>query len=144
RWNAQCERKKLARTRDLYRHIASLTRPKSAPPKSLTSPTGDIVYETRAKADLLVSTFASYFTIDDGTLPTLSTSPLPLSLSKITFLPPAVLKALRKLRPSGSCAADSIPQIIFAKCASSLALPLCDIFNWSVFLGSVPSIWKHS
>ncbi|KAL1448557.1 hypothetical protein WDU94_015641, partial [Cyamophila willieti] len=39
---------------------------------------------------------------------------------------------------------DKIPPILLKNCASSLALPLCILFNWSLASGSFPDLWKTS
>jgi hypothetical protein len=62
----------------------------------------------------------------------------------MTFFPDDVRKALKKLKKSCSTGADSIPQRLFSECHSSLALPLCDIYNWSMILSQTPRLWKHS
>ncbi|GMR53852.1 hypothetical protein PMAYCL1PPCAC_24050, partial [Pristionchus mayeri] len=129
KWTRYSTRKKLARSKDLYRHISSLTKPKLSIPE-LVSSDNEPVYDSSAKSNLLASEFASHFT-----------SP---SLSLFTLFPHAVYKALRKLSPSCSTGYDGISQIIFSKCAHALSTPLADIYNLSLISGTVPSAWKHS
>jgi hypothetical protein len=144
KWNQFCERKKLKHSKDLYRHIRSLTKPKSIIPKQLHSSTGSIVSALPEISNLLASCFASHFTLDDGIMPSIPSHPLPPFLSNVSFLPHDVHRALKKLSPSCSTGYDKIPQIVFRKCAHALSLPLCDIFNISMLTGIVPSLWKHS
>ncbi|KAF8374414.1 hypothetical protein PRIPAC_80843 [Pristionchus pacificus] len=101
KWTRYSTRKKLSRVNDLYRHISSLTKPKLSIPE-LVSPQNLPVFDIISKANLLASEFASHFTLDDGCLPSLSSSRVPPSLSLFTFFPHEVYKSLRKLSPTGS------------------------------------------
>ncbi|GMR58564.1 hypothetical protein PMAYCL1PPCAC_28759, partial [Pristionchus mayeri] len=87
---------KLARSKDLYRHIYSLTKPKLSIPE-LVSSDNEPVYDSSSKSNLLASEFASHFTLDDGLLPPLSSLPISPSLSLFTLFPHAVYKALRSV-----------------------------------------------
>ncbi|KAF8375197.1 hypothetical protein PRIPAC_81626 [Pristionchus pacificus] len=131
KWTRYSTRKKLSRVNDLYRHISSLTKPKLSIPE-LVSPQNLLVFDSISKSNLLASEFASHFTLDDGCLPSLSSSRAPPPLSLFTFFPHDVYKSLRKLSPTGSTGHDAIPQIIFSKCAYALSTPLADIFNLSL------------
>ncbi|GMS97423.1 hypothetical protein PENTCL1PPCAC_19598 [Pristionchus entomophagus] len=128
KWTRYSTRKKLSRINDLYRHVASITKPKLSIPE-LVSPLNVPVYDSISKANILVSEFATHFTLDDGCIQPLSSSPIPPSLSLFTIFPHEVHKALRKLSPSCATGHDGIPQIIFSKCAYALSTPLADIFN---------------
>ncbi|GMT17339.1 hypothetical protein PFISCL1PPCAC_8636, partial [Pristionchus fissidentatus] len=82
------------RTKDLYRHIRSLTKTKSIVPKELISSSGCAVTGISNITNLLATQFASYFTLDDGCIPTIPSLPLPPFLSNVSFLPTDVFKAL--------------------------------------------------
>ncbi|KAF8386575.1 hypothetical protein PRIPAC_75717, partial [Pristionchus pacificus] len=86
KWTRYSTRKKLSRVKDLYRHVSSLTKPKLSIPE-LLSPMNVPVYDSLSKANLLATEFASHFTLDDGCLPPLSSSPIPPSLALFTFFP---------------------------------------------------------
>ncbi|GMS93356.1 hypothetical protein PENTCL1PPCAC_15531, partial [Pristionchus entomophagus] len=144
KWNQFCEHKKLKNSKDLYRHIRTLTKPKSIIPKQLIDSSGITVSGELNIANHLASRFASHFTIDDGLVPTIPSHPFPPFLSNVSFFPHDVYKALKQLSPSCSTGHDNIPQIIFRKCAHAISLPLCDIYNISMQTGIVPSLWKHS
>ncbi|GMT05511.1 hypothetical protein PENTCL1PPCAC_27685, partial [Pristionchus entomophagus] len=101
KWTRYSTRKKLSRINDLYRHVASLTKPKLSIPE-LVSSLNVPVYDSISKANILASEFATHFTLDDGCIPPLSSSPIPPSLSLFTISPHEVHKALRKLSPSCS------------------------------------------
>ncbi|GMT10207.1 hypothetical protein PFISCL1PPCAC_26281, partial [Pristionchus fissidentatus] len=108
------------RTKDLYRHIRSLTKTKSIVPKELISSSGCAVTGISNITNLLATQFASYFTLDDGCIPTIPSLPLPPFLSNVSFLPTDVFKALKHLSPSCSTGYDNIPQIIFRNCRSPI------------------------
>ncbi|KAF8360371.1 hypothetical protein PRIPAC_87294 [Pristionchus pacificus] len=144
KWNQFCEHKKLKNSKDLYRHIRSLTSPKVSIPKELIDSSGTTVSGVLNIANLIASRFASHFTLDDGFLPTIPSHPLTPFLCNVSFLPHEVHKALKQLSPSCSKGHDNIPQIVFRKCAQAISLPLCDIYNISMQSGVVPSLWKLS
>ncbi|KAF8370816.1 hypothetical protein PRIPAC_77245 [Pristionchus pacificus] len=131
-------------SKDLYRHIRSLTSPKVSIPKELIDSSGTTVSGVLNIANLIASRFASHFTLDDGFLPTIPSHPLTPFLCNVSFLPHEVHKALKQLSPSCSKGHDNIPQIVFRKCAQAISLPLCDIYNISMQSGVVPSLWKLS
>ncbi|KAF8373854.1 hypothetical protein PRIPAC_80283 [Pristionchus pacificus] len=132
KWNQFCEHKKLKNSKDLYRHIRSLTSPKVSIPKELIDSSGTTVSGVLNIANLIASRFASHFTLDDGFLPTIPSHPLTPFLCNVSFLPHEVHKALKQLSPSCSKGHDNIPQIVFRKCAQAISLPLCDIYNISM------------
>ncbi|GMR53836.1 hypothetical protein PMAYCL1PPCAC_24031, partial [Pristionchus mayeri] len=105
-------------SKDLYRHIRTLTQPKPSIPKELVDTSGAIVTSTIDIANTLASRFASHFTLDDGLLPSVSSHPFPSYLRNVSFLPHEVHKALKQLSSSCSSGHDNIPQIIFRKCSS--------------------------
>ncbi|GMS86835.1 hypothetical protein PENTCL1PPCAC_9010, partial [Pristionchus entomophagus] len=122
-------------SKDLYRHIRTLTKPKSIIPKQLIDSSGITVSGELNIANHLASRFASHFTIDDGLVPTIPSHPFPPFLSNVSFFPHDVYKALKQLSPSCSTGHDNIPQIIFRKCSSS-PVPQYSINN--VILNTVP------
>ncbi|GMT00001.1 hypothetical protein PENTCL1PPCAC_22175, partial [Pristionchus entomophagus] len=86
----------LSRINDLYRHVSSLTKPKLSIPE-LVSSQNVPVYDSLSKANTLASELATHFTLDNGNLPPLSSSPIPPSLSLFTIFPHVVHKALRSV-----------------------------------------------
>ena len=144
KWEKYCQRQKLAKMPAVYRHVSSLIRAKPSPPRALLNPNGCPVVGTAEKASLLSSEFASSFTDDDGLPPPQSGYAYNALLKNFTIFPSEVFNSLRKLKPSGSCGADGIPQILFSKCASSLSLPLADIFNFCLEHSVTPKLWKHA
>ena len=71
---------------------------------------------------ILVNTYSSVFTSDDPPAPQAhQLSDSRISLPEI--LPSDVFEILSKLRASASCGPDYLPDILFKKCAASLAYP---------------------
>lgn len=104
---------------------------------------GNIVVTDIDKANLLNSCFSSFFTADDGKLPSVNRKVAGgVSLANIEFTPFNVRKVMRKLRPKKSRTPDNLPSIVFKKLADSLCSPLSVIFNVSFITGSLPEIWK--
>ncbi|EYC16215.1 hypothetical protein Y032_0034g2863 [Ancylostoma ceylanicum] len=66
------------------------------------------------------------------------------SCTNLFFHPYDVSNYLKRLKPSLTETYDGIPQIVYRKCATSLAKPLTHIFNISMLLGEVPTTWKHA
>ena len=145
KWERHSERKRIDSIRNMYRHVARFTKTKPRTLPSLKDPSrpDTPLTSNTDKIELIADEFVNSFTVGDET-PFLFTAhpPLPSHFSSATFLPHEVSRTLSRLKPSCSTAADGIPQIVFAKCHHSLSLPLAHIFNISLTLGAVPSIWK--
>ena len=63
-------------------------------------------------------------------------------LSSVHFSPVSVSKVLKHLKPTTSVGPDGIPNILLKNCASSLAVPLCLLFDTSFKDGVLPDCWK--
>ena len=61
-----------------------------------------------------------------------------------TIHPTLVSKMLSLIPPNKACGSDLVPTIIYKKASDILSNPLTHIFNESVRLRSVPSLWKLS
>lgn len=110
----------------------------------LTDPnTGESEFDESKQSELLAAQFNSVFTIDNGTLPLLKQQNI-CSEKPFTFFPHEMLRHIKGLKNSGSITEDQLPQIFLKKCAQSIVTPLCHIFNTSLSLGEVPSVWKRS
>lgn len=95
------------------------------------------------KAEVFANQFSSVFTHDDGLIPVAS-SKTGASLTQIRVAPHEVEKELSRLKSSFSVYTDGIPSFVLKQCATSLALPLCLIYNHSLHTASVPLSWKVS
>ncbi|KAF4531531.1 hypothetical protein B566_EDAN019554, partial [Ephemera danica] len=65
-------------------------------------------------------------------------------LNVIDFDVSDIFEILNNLEPKTSCGPDSLPQIIFKKCSTSLSLPLFLIFKEILSNGVNPKLWKQS
>jgi len=55
---------------------------------------------------------------------------------------PADVVASVKALPDKQCASDPLPTWLLKKCVGVISLFLCQLFNWSLERGSVPSSFK--
>lgn len=130
--------------RALFMYVKSKTKDKSfAGPFSDSK--GIRCYSDLDKAAALGAFFGSVF---DSSMPTNSSqSFFPTINHSCDFSPvhPSdVYSLLIKLKPSLSLTSDRIPQIVLKNCAKTICLPLTHIFNISLMLGQVPTVWKHA
>ena len=70
--------------------------------------------------------------------------PNPVDLNVITIEIENILIKIGALKSSTKRSPDGIPSIFVKKCAESLSLPLHILFNNSLFLSKVPSVWRIS
>lgn len=126
-----------------YSYVGSRIKTK-AKNVSLLGPLGTPLISNSDKCELLADYFSTVFTIDDGSLPSLSLPRIDSSCPLPLILPHEVAKNLRKIKPSCCLPIDKLPPIIFKKCSEALSIPLSIIFNFSISLGTVPRIWKSS
>lgn len=129
----------------LYQKIKQLTKSKSSSSHLVYN---NIAYfGNKERADILAKTFASVYS-SNKTKPVnnefFAKPCFNENLPNVVFLPYEVCKILKKLKASRSMTSDTIPQIVFKKCASSLALPLSHIFNISMLDSVIPDQWKIS
>ena len=103
----------------------------------------NLIHEDSSKATLLNEYFISQ------SIPPNSNIPLPdfsyvtdARLGHINVTPTLVHKILSNLDVSKACGPDKINNKILKQCASSLCVPLSNLFNKSLSLGIFPSQWK--
>lgn len=126
----------------LYNYLQKVTKPLKGGFRHGIYSDGKLIFENSVRAELLGQHFAKIHASDKpftSYFPYSNTSEL---LSNVTFLPFQVEKISKVLKASTSLTNDEIPQIIFQRCAKSLAVPLAHIFNFSMIDSSVPSQWK--
>ena len=85
--------------------------------------------------------FASVFTSDDENAPDFCMR-TNTQIDNVVFTPEIVTRILKTLNGSTSIGPDGIPNVLLKKCAHSLALPLCHIFDVSVRTCKLPHEWK--
>ena len=97
------------------------------------------------KTILLNNYFSSVCTLDDGltpdVVPRVSQSD---GIDNISFFPVFVARALRKVKPSHSCAPDGLPSMLYNKLSKSLAHPLSLIFESFMTIGKVSDEWRSA
>ncbi|CAM4691197.1 unnamed protein product [Leuciscus chuanchicus] len=81
--------------------------------------------------------------------PAFTDAPLPPILNKGTPLPPIITAyqvrgELSRLRPGKAAGPDRVCPRLLKACAAKLAEPLQHVFNLSLRLGKVPTLWKTS
>lgn len=84
--------------------------------------------------------FSSVFTVADGELPAYSSF---VSEQMLDFEIDEydLLEAIKLLEPSLSCGPDKLPNYFFIKLASTLAKPLCTLFNILLKEGILSNDW---
>jgi Endonuclease-reverse transcriptase len=130
-------------SRSFYRYVSTRFKSKGLVIPAIIAPDGSVVTCPSKKAESLADYFTSVYTSDDGTVPTcpsLVSQSIPVSI----ILPHEVASHLSRVSSSCSLPSDNIPSIIFKKCFASLSTPLAHIFNYSLMLGTIPSLWKSS
>lgn len=99
-----------------------------------------IISDATEKANMFNQYFSSVFTVDDGTLPAYNSSvfdPMP----DFEFDHYDVLEAIKLLDPTLSSGPDKLPNYLFIKLATTLAKPLCTLFNILLANSVLPSNW---
>ena len=104
---------------------------------------GVIYCNDNDKANILNQYFIEQTVIeeDNANLPT--TLPLPAhKFDSIIVTPYDVELTLKTLQTGKAAGPDAINNRILKELADPLSIPLSDIFNYSLSVGKVPSVWK--
>ena len=72
------------------------------------------------------------------------TKTLEESLQNIEFTTAVVQEKLSKMKPNKAPGIDNFNSSMLREVASSIASPLCEIFNGSIEMGEVPLDWKKA
>ena len=97
------------------------------------------------KADILNTFFTAQTILDDsGASQPSVTSRGDFSLISISLLPYEVESTLKSLKVGKASGPDQINNRILEELANPLPFPLCDLFNYSLFCGKIPKIWKQA
>ena len=110
---------------------------KNLPP--LKDNNNGIVMDPEKKAELLNSQFSTFFTEDDGGLPTIQSnffSFLP-QMRHIEINPTVIKNAIDKIKNSSSKTPDDIPSVFIKNCYTSLLVPLSILFNMILQTGKI-------
>ena len=105
---------------------------------------GNLISDSKGKADILVEQFQSVFTkITDSIMPNMSNRTIP-KMDEIVIDNKGVEKLLSNLKTSKSTGPDSIPNLVLKTCATELSMGLSTIFQYSIDIGSLPSDWRDA
>ena len=102
-----------------------------------------IITDKECRANLLNSFFHSVFSEVTSDSPADAAQPLTNQrLSNIRLSESEVTAALENLDPAKACGPDKIPGRLLKATAKEIAPSLCQLFNMSLELGSLPGNWK--
>ena len=105
-----------------------------------------MVFDENEKANVLNCYFANQSRVDDS-LSVLPNEHYPLSqssLDTLTILPSEVKDALKSLKHGKASGPDGINNRILIEVSNQIAPHLCDLFNHSLNVHTLPSSWKIS
>ncbi|MCG7869675.1 MAG: endonuclease/exonuclease/phosphatase family protein [Candidatus Thiodiazotropha taylori] len=106
---------------------------------------GIVVEEDLEKATALNDYFTEQTILDDTHASLPATPPADFhSLSSIVITPDEVQSVLQSLTIGKAAGPDSISNRLLKELAIPLSGPLCDLFNFSLHSGQVPSTWKEA
>ena len=123
------------------KHFINKEQSFSLPPLKID---GIVVEEDLEKATALNDYFTEQTVLDD-TYASLPATPLAKfhSLGSIAITPDEVQSVLQSLNIGKAAGPDSISNRLLKELAIPLSEPLCDLFNFSLQSGQVPSTWKE-
>ena len=98
--------------------------------------------DDQTKCEILNEFFSLVFTNDNGILPMVSKQTLNISSNKIDFSQSVIIKAIKKLKASGSAGPDLFPALFWRHAAPGVALPLSIILSSSFALSTLPDEWR--
>ena len=106
---------------------------------------GNLITDSKAKANILVEQFQSVFTRDSNTsLPPVNLRTTIPTIPHLNIEKKGVLKLLTNLKTSKAMGPDSIPNIVLKTCAEELAQGLRDVFQFSLDTGTLPQDWRNA
>ena len=106
---------------------------------------GSTLTDEREISECMNEFFASVFTRENlENIPSFEQIITDDSLSSLQCSVDEVTKLLKELKPRKSPGPDGIHPLILKKCANTLAISICKIFNLSFSLGKIPDCWKQA
>ena len=105
---------------------------------------GVIVSDVSEKANMLNDFFTSQSVIDDSNVHKQSLPGPSIVMQDIVFTYDEVNSTLKSLPLGKASGPDGVDNRILKELADELSQPLCDLFNFSISEGIVPSIWKKA
>lgn len=113
------------------------------PVHPLARPDGSLTVDPSEQAKLFNLFFSSVFTVDNGLLPSFqSRCSANNALSEVYFSAQLVYREISRLKNSNSSGPDGISNNFLKSISCSVSAPLAFIFEQSLRLHSVPSVWR--
>ena len=104
---------------------------------------GNLIYDSKQKADDFSNQFSEVLTTSNGTAPNFKCMTDKI-VGKIDIDPSSVWKLLQKLPNKLSSTPDQLPAYLLKRIALPVALRLSIIFNDSLTSGQLPDAWKSA
>ena len=105
---------------------------------------GNLISDSKSKADILVEQFQSVFTkVTDSVIPNVLNRTIP-KMDDIVIDNKGVEKLLSNLKTSKAVGPDCIPNLVLKTCAVELSAGLSTIFQCSIDTGTLPSDWRDA
>ena len=127
-----------------WQWVNSVKRYRASLPPLLDGDT--FIMSDTAKADLFNRYFYSVFTDEDcSNLSSLRKSSKPSSIiHSINFTPQDVFQELSRLDPTKACGPDLLTPLLLKKSAEFICGSLCNLFNQSMSMGTLPEDWTSA
>ena len=103
---------------------------------------GNLFYDSKTKAEILLNQFKSVFTKSDGVIP--DTQKCYPDIDNLVVTEDGVRKLLQNINTSKAAGPDLIPNIVLKQCAKEIAPSLTSIFNESIETGAIPKDWRDA
>ena len=126
-----------------YKHINSRLNHRSGIAPLLNSD-GVLATNDLDKANILNLTFASFGTVDNGNIPTISSCGYTPLLNTVYFDSLLISQCICSLNVKSSAGPDGLPSVLFKELQHQLSEPLALLFRLYMQLGEVPDSWKQA
>ncbi|XP_053383630.1 uncharacterized protein LOC128549901 [Mercenaria mercenaria] len=132
------------KTTDYWRILKQFIAPTNKSSIDTLHDDGNIVTDNTDKANLLNNFFQTQTQLNDQnkTLPPLHVNPDENVLTNIQIAEDEVEITLKSLNTGKASGPDNINSRILKELSHEIASPLCSLFNRSLHIGKVPSLWK--
>ena len=105
---------------------------------------GQLVNDSKGKADILINQFKFVFTREENkTLPK-TTKHISRSIPDLEIRSEGIAKLLKNINPSKASGSDNIPNRILKDCAKQLVPGLTSIYQKSIDTGTLPRDWLNA
>ena len=106
----------------------------------------DVIYsDPNDKANIFNTFFTEQTILDETNASLPSVIPIPAStLSSVSTTPFEVESIFKSLKTGKAAGPDCINNRLLKEAATALSFPVCDLFNFSLAQGKVPTLWKQA